>query len=244
MTTKHTEPPQTELFLASGEPSQPQPDFLGFKITAMGLVITDEDMPYEKWFEGLKALHTLEGQIGLAKAKYIAFGIAKYGRDKVDVGFAQLELPLQDVKRAIDISTVPENIKFRNLDADHYVVLARADLTPKKLAHWARIASVQGLSAPALKASINAGEVVSGKVAEHQQHGILSLKGTVQEFLIWLRRMGGAAALLKLEPEVQKEIIEDLEPFAKLYNELLAKTNAYTPESLLKSAAKKSTKKK
>lgn len=246
MPTEPAEPsvaPDLELFLATGDPVNPQPAFLGFTITVdNGYVVTDENMTFETWERGMRALHTLEGAVELAKARHMAFGVAKFGRDKVDACFGQLELPLTDVKRALDISTIPPEIKYRNLDADHYVVLARAELTPTKLKHWAKVASLQALTPSILKASIAAGEVVSSATAAQQQHGIVSLKGVRQEFDIWLNRVGGIRGIYsmdKKEPGSIQDIIEDLEPFAELYSALVGGRN----ESERKTSKAKATKK-
>ena len=214
--------PQSELFLSNGDPTLPQPEFLGFKITSdNGYVVTDEHMSFETWQRGLKALQMLGDQVGLAKAKHINFGIATFGRDKVDMCCGQLELPLQDVKRAIDIGTIPPGITYRNLSDDHYVILARGGLTPKKLAHWAKIASIQNLSPGQLKASINAGEVVDPKTADSVNHGLASVHGVNHEFSVWLRRVNGAHGILRMEAAAVKEIMGELEPIAKLYHQLL-----------------------
>lgn len=156
----------------------------------------------------------------LGFAAYLAFG-QRFGKEAVEGALAQLEFDMPDVKQALDINTVPPEMRHDNLSAEHYLVIARADDLPKKgKLKWAKIASEQNLSPVQLKASIAAGEVVDVAAARQQRHGIISIHGIRQEVDIWLNRVGGIEGILKMDKPHQDEILELIEPIANLYSQI------------------------
>lgn len=228
-----TNPNQLELVISDNTQEN-----LGFKITAdlQPLVIIDGEMSLDKFRIGLKALKQVKGQIRMAEAAYINWGIVKFGKEIVETELSQLEFDLQDVKSIIAIGTIPPDIYQPHLNADHYIVLARAELTDKQRAKWAKKASDQRLSPAQLKASIRMGEVVSGTQTE-KTHGLVSLVGIRQDFDIWYRRVKGVAGIKRMEFDAQKEVISDLKPFHELYLKLDEAMKA--PKPAKKAKAKK-----
>lgn len=210
--------PQLQLaILSSTSPNEPAAPL--FSITD-GVLTIPEELTKLQWFNGLRVLKSTYDNYKLFLAGYMSYGEAKWGKDAVENALHQLEFDMPTVRQAIDINTVPLDIRRPGLTGEHYVVLARSDLKPKQLAKWAKTASDQNLSAQQLKASIDAGEVVTTAVVKQRQHGVVTIDGIRQEFEIWLRRMGGSEGILKLPEDTVREIIKDLRPIAALCSKL------------------------
>lgn len=205
-----------------------------FTLTGSGIVIP-ESLTLEEWKEGLKLFKWAQTSLKLGFAGYISFGKAKFGKEVVDDALGQLEFEMPEVKQALDIGTVPDEMRHENLTAEHYIVLARADdLSKPKKVKWAKIAAEQNLTPPQLKASIAAGEVVSVDVARQQRHGIISIHGIRQEVDIWLNRVKGIDGILKMDDAHRQEILDLLKPIHDLYAAIKA-----GPKKKGKKAAKK-----
>lgn len=231
--------PQLQLaILSADEPAAPL-----FSIKD-GILTIPEELTKLQWFNGLRVLKSAHDNYKLFLAGYMAYGEAKWGKDAVENALHQLEFDMPTVRQAIDINTVPLDIRQPGLSGEHYVVLARSDLKPKQLAKWAKTASDQNLSAPQLKASILAGEVVTTAVAKQRQHGVITIDGIRQEFEMWLRRMGGTKGILKLKPDMVKDIVKDLQPIARLYSDLFQSTIEPKKKAPRKAKAKKPVKTK
>jgi len=184
-----------------------------------------EDLTLEEFKEGLRSFKVmrqrLDSMMEIGQSDYIAWGKLKFGKDAVNASLAQLEFDMPTVNRALDIQNIPTELRQPNLEADHYVVLARAGLKKAKQVYWSKLASQLNLSPSQLKLSIVKGEVTSAGESKKLTHGILSIHGVRHELDIWLSRVGGAEGIKKLEPAVQNEIVENLRPFAELYRELV-----------------------
>lgn len=228
---------QTELQLALvTREGTPRP---AFTLTKTGIIIRD-DLEEDEWKEGLKLFFWAQHSLKLGFSQYISYGKAK--KFKVDEALAQLEFDMPTVKVALDLATVPLEMQFENLTAEHYLVLARADdqSKPKKM-KWAKIASDQNLSPSQLKASIAAGEVVSTSTTRQQTHGIINIHGIRQEFEIWLRRVGGVEGILKMDKEHVAEIVGEMDLMIEVYNQI--KSGNPPKKAAAKKAAKKKEKK-
>lgn len=212
--------------------------FKAFDMTKTGIVIQD-DLSEDQWKEGLKYFKLAKTAIEVGLADYLSYGRAKYGVKVVDAALQQLEFDMPTVTRAIDISTIPIEMRHDNLTAEHYLILARAnDLSKSGRNKWARTASEQNLTPSILKASIAAGEVVSASQASQQQHGIVNIHAIRQDFDIWMRRIKGVKGILKLGEEHRKEIMGEIAPIVDLYNKLSVATSS-APEKKKTKAAKK-----
>lgn len=198
-------------------------------LTDQGVVLKD-DMSYEEWHEGLRIFKWGKERMDLGFAGYLKFGDLKFGKEKVGASLGQLEFDLGDVTTAMYVNTVPDSLRKDNLSTGHYVVLARAGITPKQMEKWSDIASEQKLSPSQLKASIQHGEVIDPSVVKQQTHGILTIHGISQEFDVWMRRVGGKAGIGKMSDEAREEIAGELEKFAELY-EFVAESLAQIPSA-------------
>lgn len=143
-------------------------------------------------------------------ADYVRQGKIKYGDIAVDTAMGQLEFDLPTVKAIVNINSVPASLREHNLEADHYVVLAKAALTPQQREKWAKTAADQNLTASTLKASINAGEVQTPAQAKSKNHGIASFHGINAEAGILLRRIGGIAGVKKMGDGYAEDIAREL----------------------------------
>lgn len=205
----------------------------------------DESMTEDQWKSGLRMFKWAKSRLDMGLAGYISFGRLKFGKEVVDACLTQLEFDMPTVQRAIDISTIPEDIRHDNLDSSHYVVLARSDLTKPQRAKWAKTASEQSLSASVLKASIAAGHVVPASVAAAHNTGVLTIQGVVQEFEIWIKRVGGIEGIIKQAPEDRQAVVDYLDRIAS-FRALLCSKLANLPREgkpKKKPAAKKPSKK-
>ncbi len=237
------EAPQLEVQLAVSSPGGKAQKILSFD--DKGQIIIRDDITLQEWHEGLRGFKSLNDHYKESLSKYIAFGKLKFGQGAVDASLGQLEFDMPTVRAALDIGTIPLELRHESLTADHYVVLARADVTPKKRAHWAKVAVTQKLTPQQLKSSIDHGEVVSSAVSDKNTHGVVSIHGLSQEFDIWLRRVKGLPGILKMQPEAIEDIVRELAPMAKLHHDLVNR-KSFVPKSKSKKRAvkKKPAKKK
>lgn len=213
---------QPELSFTVIEPGQ-KPGRAAFKISTEDEIVIPDDLSEEEWCQGLHFFKRSHIKLKLWFSGYLSFGQIKFGKEKVDTALAQLEFDMPMVTQALDIGTVPDEMRFHNLTAEHYIILARADdLTKPKKIKWAKIASEQNLSPLQLKASIAAGEVVSTAGTRQLTQGIVSIHGIRQELDLWLHRVKGVEGILKMDLPLQQEILNEIEPIAFLYEELKA----------------------
>lgn len=192
--------------------------FRGDSLTAVARVqltdtgcVFDPEITREEWREGLRTIKEIRGRADLIIADYVKFGELQWGRDAVLEAMQQLEFQMPEVRRLMDINSVPAEIRKPNLTPDHYVILGRADIPLKQKAKWAGVASEQRLTPTQLKASIEAGEVVDVQAARQMSHGVISVHGIHQEFTIWLKRVGGIEGLLALDQENRMEVWRQLD---------------------------------
>lgn len=195
---------QIELAVVRGETS----GVFGFTDTA--LVLSD-DMSFIQWQEVLRTIKWIKRKAAIGLADCIVFGIKKWGADKVDQALEQLEFEATIVKAAVAIKSIPSELRFENLDPDHYVELAKAGLPKAKAIRWARIASEQHLTATQLRFSIVENEVVDKASAKALQHGVITVQGIRQHFDIWLHRVGGLNGIMKMDEDHQQEIMGELD---------------------------------
>lgn len=231
MPTQTNEPTQTETSADSSVAPFKENDLqlelvsggvsAGFHLTKKGIVF-HEDMTLEQWKAGLRLFKWAQHRIKLDFAAYVDWGEIKFTKEVVHSCLSQLEFDLPNVTQAININSVPPEIRESDLTAEHFVVLARAHLSKPKLIKWAKVASDQNLSANQLKVSIAHNEVVTTSTARQETHGIVSVHGVRAEMDIWLRRVGGAAGILKQDEANIREIIGELSLFVELHNALVA----------------------
>jgi hypothetical protein len=181
----------------------------GFRILDHGVEL-DEDLSFDRYCHYLKGLKDFHNRSKLVLSDYVRQGKIKYGDIAVDTAMGQLEFDLPTVKAIVNINSVPASLREHNLEADHYVVLAKAALTPQQREKWAKTAADQNLTASTLKASINAGEVQTPAQAKSKNHGVASPHGLNAEFAIWLRRVGGIAGVMKMGPGYAEDIAREL----------------------------------
>jgi hypothetical protein len=202
--TNNTTP--IELSIVQGETSGL------FKIDPKtGSIDFSDDISYEQWKEVLRLARTVRRKAATMVADCIAIGVKKWGRKKVDDALEQLELEAALVKTALAINSVPREMRFENLDGEHYVELSKSNITKAQKIHWARIASEQRLTPVQLRFSIVEGEVVDRTVAREAQTGLYTVHGIRQSFDVWYRRVGGINGVKAMETDHQIEIMEELE---------------------------------
>jgi hypothetical protein len=199
----------------NGEQHQP-----AFTLTPTGLRVRD-DLTYEEWVDGLKFFRWAHNALEVGFSDYLAWGNIKFLKQAVDSALEQLEFDLPTVKAALDINTVPPEIRYPNLTSEHYIVLAKNCEKKNQMVKWAKTASVQSLTPGQLKASIREGEVVDTTALRQQTRGIASVHGVRQDFDIWLRRVGGVEGIRKMNDEDVSAIMEELRPMYDLYRELM-----------------------
>lgn len=198
------QPREIELAVVHGETSGI------FKTTDTELQLA-EDTSYEQWRYVLKHIQITRKQAAVYIADCIAFGVKKWGRKKVDEALEQLELEATLVKTAYAITTIPLELRFDNLDGEHYVELSKSGIPKAQKIRWARIASEQHLTPSQLRFSIIEGEVVDRAAAKAMQTGVLTIQGVRQSFDVWVRRVGGLEGVKSMEVDHQVEIMEELD---------------------------------
>lgn len=189
-------------------------------MTDMGIKFTDENISFEDWSHGLKVFKWARKKLLDGFGDYIRFGQTKWGVEKVNQEIAQLEFEMPMVKAALNLNSVPEEVRQPDLKSEHYLVIARAGLNKDQQKKWAKTAQEQRLTPNQLKVSIERGEVVSESVAKKQTHGIISIHGIRQEIDVWLRRVGGIEGLLKMEEDDRKEIVGELNLISEIHAKL------------------------
>lgn len=203
-TDQPTEPTEIEIAIVRGETS-------GVLRIENNIAKLSEDTSFDQWKEGLRFIKWVRKRAAIAVCDYIDFGVKKWGREMIDHALEQLELEATLVKAAIAINAIPQDLRFDNLDGDHFVELSKADLPRKDIVRWARIASEQGLTPMQLRFSIIEGEVVDRAAAKQQGTGVYTVHGIRQSFDIWVRRVGGLAGVLQMDIDHQTEIMEELQ---------------------------------
>jgi len=123
---------------------------------------------------------------------------------------------MADISRAVDLNSVPQNIRDKGLSSEHLVVLARGGLNDKEMEKWAGEAKKHSMTPVQLKESIKQGIVVTAEVAKKNTHGVITIQAIRMEAEIWLRRMGGMEALITLDDEAREEIRSELVLFVEI----------------------------
>ena len=185
-------------------------------------IVFREDIEWGTYVNVMSAIRSFKRDSSMFLSQGISFGTAKFGSERVNSCMAQLEFDLNDVKKAIEVSTIPPSIMHDNLGQAHYLVLSRSGLKQREMDQWAKKASDQKLDAATLKASISAGEVISPQQARANNHGILSLHGISMSIEVWLRRAGGLDALRTKEKAERKMLAEQIKLAVDIYKALTA----------------------
>lgn len=193
-----------ELQVVSGETS-------GLITIKNNIITLSDDTTFEQWKIGLRYLLWSYRKAELGIADYISFAVKKWGREQVDQTLELLSTEATLVKSAIAVNSIPKQLRFDNLDGDHFVELARADISKQEMIRWARIASEQNLTPMQLRFSIIEGEVIDRAAAKQQGTGVYTVQGIRQSFDIWLRRVGGLGGVLDMDMDHKIEIMEELE---------------------------------
>jgi|688.fasta_scaffold00471_106 hypothetical protein len=180
-----------------------------FRIDGRKLIIND-DLEWSEYVSGMALFKKLNSDLKLYYSQYVAFGQLKFGAERINACMAQLEFDLDDAKKAVEIASIPEDIRHDNLKAEHYIALSRSGLKKRDMAKWSKIASEQNLTAGQLKVSIQHGEVITETQARQENHGTLSLHGISMSVEVWLRRAGGLDALRKKPADERKMLAEQL----------------------------------
>ena len=113
-----------------------------------------------------------------------------FGVERVDAAVVQLELRLYDMRQAACIGELAEGVRRPGLAVGHLYVLAMADLPPEEQRRWAVAAQKNKLPPLRLKASIEAGRVMTAEGLSTQRGsntGILTIQGLMQQFEMWQR---------------------------------------------------------
>jgi hypothetical protein len=173
-------------------------------------VTLDEDLSFEEFRDGLRVVKRMHSRSTLMLADLKRAGEVKFGEIAVEQAMGQLEFDMPTVKAIININSVPASLREHDLEPEHYVALAKADITPKQREKWAATAASQNLSASTLKASIAEGEVVTPGQAKSKNHGIASPHGLNAEFAIWLRRVGGIKGVMQMDEGYAEDIAREL----------------------------------
>lgn len=187
-----------------------------------GIPIIAEDVTYEQWLEAIKMVKWAKRHADMGLASLIAFGNRKFGPEAVNKALEQYEFEATMVKTAIQVNSIPEELRFENLEAGHYVELAKAGISKKQMLKWARVASEQSLSPTQLRLSIIEGEVIDPAATKMIAHGLVTIHGIRQSFDIWHRRVGGLEGVQAMDSDNQQDILGELEAIVKFGNELYA----------------------
>ena len=195
----------------------------GVRLTDTGLTIS-ESTTYEQWMEGLKMFQWMKARLSIGLSDYISWGRAKFGAEKTMDALEQLEFPMQDVKAAVAIASVPVELRHPELTGEHYAILAKKqkDFSPDVLKQWASTAAKEHLTPPQLKASIDAGVVVTTATANQLNHGIITPHGIRGSFDIWCRRVGGVKGVLAMNAQAVEEIKSQFDPILEFCTALNA----------------------
>lgn len=194
-----------------------------------GKLILSDDMDWAEYVNGMSFFKRLTDDLKLYRSQYVAFGHLKFGKDKVNNCMAQLEFELEDVRKDIEVASIPDEVRQDGLKAEHYTTLARSGLKKPQMAKWAKIAAEKNLTPGQLKASIATGEVVTESQARAQNSGILSLHGIAMELEIWLRRAGGLDELRKKPADQRAMLADQIKIACDIHAALTAATKAKAP---------------
>ncbi len=186
-----------------------------FTLTPTGIQIA-EDLSFDQWGLGLRIIKWYHDKSEIALSDWIAWGKEKWGEDKVNGCLEQLEFAQVMVKAAVAIDQIPLDLRYPQLEGSHYVELARSGLKEKDLVKWAKIAAEQGLTPSQLRISIAEGEVVDQAAVKALTHGVITPHGIRQQFDIWLQRVGGFDGIISLEPDIQEEIMGEINEIMEL----------------------------
>lgn len=185
------------------------------------------DMSFEQLYRIMKVLRLARKKSSIWMADAWNFGCKKFGKEIMSGALEQLEFDLPDVKVAIAIDSVPQNLRLPNLEAEHYVELSKYEDKKYQL-KWAKIASELKLTAAQLRFSMAENTVVDKAATKMLSTGVVTVHGIRQSFDIWERRVGGVEGVLKMEPDNQLEIMGELDAIVSFGNELREKS-AYSP---------------
>lgn len=199
-----------------------------FQIIAGKLVIPEE-LEWNEYVNGMSFFKRMTDDLKLYRSQYVAYGHLRYGKDRVNNCLAQLEFELDDVRKDIEVASIPDSIRHDGLKAEHYIALARGGLNKREMARWAKTASEQNLTPGQLKASIATGEVVTESQARLQNSGVLSLHGLGMELGVWLRKAGGLEELKKKPADQRAMLADQIKIACDIYAALTAPTEAKAP---------------
>jgi hypothetical protein len=189
--------------------SEDKPKVIRFTQTGVDI---PEDLTFQEWYTVLQSVKWHHKKLAIAFADVIQYGNKHFGNDKVSESLEQLEFELPFVKSALAINSVPPEFRHPGLSAEHYVAIAKSDLSKKEKQKWAELADKLKLTATQLRLSMAQGEVIDTAATRAMNTGIITIPGIRQEFDVWLHRVGGFEGVQKMDINTKEDIYEELVP--------------------------------
>jgi len=156
-------------------------------------------------------------------ADYCRWARREWGDFHVEESFGQMNLPLNDTKRADAIARVPWVARDAALTSEHYYMAGKAKLRDEDRTKWLKIALEEDLSAVELKRSIEKGEVVHQEetpAGKGSGSGIVTIYAVRMIYLQWARKCADALLIAPLEE--QEAVLEEFRPIAEFIEKLRA----------------------
>jgi len=171
------------------------------------------ELSLERWQDLMRLCKACKNAATLWLADAITHGMNQFGQEVVQETLSQMEFELMDADRAMAIGKLSDGVRDPALTAEHYYVLAKADLSEAAQQTWAAAAVSHSLTARELVDSIAAGKVV--KAAPGGRHGagkggLATIQGVRQLFDTWFHKVDQGDPIHKWDEPRKRELWEEL----------------------------------
>lgn len=194
------------------------------ELTPHGLRI-HRTLTWEEWSEAVECLRDVHDAYLCMLGDLTRYGREQFGDERVAACFEQLELNLSDAKRADAISYVPLDLRgAHQLTSEQaYVLAVKFPDDAAKQEKWARLCQKHKLNGASLKASIEAGKIITREDVERESGsgpGIPTVQNVRFHFDRWRSALGDREQVLSRPRRDREQILETLKPIIEFAHEL------------------------
>jgi len=192
-----------------------------FEVTRRGIRFPG-DLKWPQYAELVRAWKEIGEAHELGLANLVMYGQQRFGPEKVEALFHQLEFDLADFHRALAIGQIPLDLWSDGLTSEHLYILG----TIKDIAErnkWRLACEKHDMDAFTLKRSIDAGRVLTAKELETKRGsgtGIVTIHGIRHEFDLWQRTVGGEQAIAAFSLDEKRALLRELQAPGEMYLKL------------------------
>lgn len=194
------------------------------------MVTFPEKLEFSEWFKFVSLLSQMDDARRMWLARALAFGRERFGEEIVRTTVDQLEFSYKEIHAADALAGLPLGSWRQVLSSEHHFLVARANVPEQDRELWLERAVKHELSPEALKASLQAGKVVTDADLERRRGSagtfrLETVEGIVTDFRRWRARVDADNPMTGWKLEALSKLREELREVHDFWIDLSVEIN-------------------